>query len=330
MKSRILQRGRRAPYVLWRGTMQSLFVLVAGGLLLTPRSVGAQQHAHSHGTAEQPAANATAHHASHSPEQTVSARAREQITAVEQAVASLKAPDAAAAEGFQPFLGMLPTMGVHHVDAGRLLDGVKELQPDVLMFSPVDGQQRLVGVAFGFLGQASDAPDLFDGTQDAWHDHPEFAPPGQTLVMLHVWFVPSPDGPFAGHNPWLGYWAAGVQPPADSVMADTVAGARARRLALALSETVEPLPVGLAQMGMGGLELTPGVAEKQDSIKAIIPRLNAARRAGDQAQWDREADTAIALWERIRDAYLEAIPIPDAREELATFYQQMATGKHEH
>jgi hypothetical protein len=299
----------------------SVLALASGGLLLAPAPAGAQ-HAHTASMASMGAASPG----------TVSARTREQIAVVEKAVSALKTLDSAGAEGFAPTLGMLPTMGTHEVNQDRILDSVDLLKPDVLMFSSVGGEQRLVGVAYGFIGQVADAPDLFDGTQDTWHEHPEFAPPGQSLVMLHVWFVPSPDGPFAGHNPWLGYWAAGVEPPADSVLSTPASASRARRLGLALSETVEPLPVALAQMGTGGLEMVPGVAERRDSIRAIIPRLNAARRAADDAQWNREADAAISAWEQIRDAYLGAIPAPMAgqRDQLAEFYREMETGQHAH
>ena len=88
----------------------------------------------------------------------------------------------------------------------------------------MNGKETLVGIAYAVLlrdsGDTGDTPDLFDGNP-AWHDHPDLAPPGTNLMMLHVWFVPSPDGPFAGHNPFLPFWAAGVTPPgagADAAM----------------------------------------------------------------------------------------------------------------
>lgn len=296
----------------------SWYAIVAGALVLAP-SAAAAQHAHG-----------TDHAASPPKHGAVSARAREQIAAVEQAVVAFKAPDAAAAASFQPTLGMLPTMGAHAVNQARLFDDVNLLEPDVLMFSTVGGEQRLVGVAYGFFGQVEDAPDLFDGAQDVWHGHPEFAPPGQSLVMLHVWFVSSPDGPFAGHNPWLPYWAAGVPLPADSLMTDSLSARRARRLALALGEVVEPLPVALAGMGMGGLDQIPGAEALRDSIRAVIPRLAGARGTSDATGWNRDADTAISAWERIRDAYLEAVPAGRDREDLAVFYRQMEAGGHDH
>jgi hypothetical protein len=265
---------------------------------------------------------------------------------VERAVAALKTPDTLRTEGFRPAFGMIPTMGVHWVNVPRTLDGVKLLEPDQLMLSQVGGELRLVGVAYAFLGQLTDAPDLFDGEQDVWHEHPEFAPPGLSVVMLHVWFGPSLEGPFAGHNPWIAYWAAGVEPPADSLLTMPASVARARQLALALAEALEPL--GVAQIRGGGspLEMAiaevqgggqvrrgdtvplPGIAARRDSLRAAIPRLNAARRAGDQSSWDREADAAIAVWKQVRDAYIEAIPSGERRDGVAAFYREMETGTH--
>ena len=108
------------------------------------------------------------------------------------------------------------------------------------MFSPVDGEQRLVGVAFAYQATPGQpTPDLFDGEMDSWHAHPELSPPGQELTMLHVWFVRSPDGPFAGHNSWLPYWSVGLQTPDVGRLTDPADSYRIRALALALSETVD-------------------------------------------------------------------------------------------
>lgn len=319
--------------------------LALGGLSLVPASANAQ---HAHGIDERPIARESGAATPHLEERTVSVKAGEQIAMVERAVAGLKTLDTLRAAGFRPVFGMIPTMGVHWVNVSRVLEKVKLLEPAQLLFSPVGGEPRLVGAAYSFLGQTAEAPDLFDGTQDVWHAHPELAPPGQSAVMLHIWFVPSPDGPFAGQNPWLPYWAAGVEPPADSVLSVPASALRARQLALALAEAVEPFSlVAQAQSGRSALEmaiaqvqdnvqaqsadsiLTPSIQARRDSLRATIPRLNAARRAADQGLWDREADAAIAVWKRVRDAYLETLP-PARRDGMAAFYQQMETGGHEH
>ncbi len=283
-------------------------------------TVAAAQAGHDHHT----------HGASHAV--VVSAAALAQIETVRASVADLATTEAARAAGFRPALGLIPTMGTHWVNRQRMRDDAKfDLsRPDHLMFAPVNGKDVLVGVAFAYR-DAPDAtpPDGFDGDADQWHDHPELAPPGQTLTMLHVWFVPSPDGPFAGHNPWLPYFAVGLEPPDATALADKASSYRVRALALALAETVQPL--GGGQL----LRRLPAVAALRaetdpwrDEIRAAIPRLEAAARTGDAATWNAAADDAVKAWEQIRAATLDAIPIPGARERLADFYQQMLTGKH--
>ncbi len=256
----------------------------------------------------------------------ISAKAREQIAEVERAVAQMDTPAKARAPGFRPALGMIPTMGVHWVSMTRMPEGANLLVPDHLLFSPVNGEQRLVGVAYAFMGGIEDAPDLFDGRHDVWHEHAELALPGQALVMLHLWFVPSPAGPFAGHNPLLAYWAAAVQPPPASAFHDAASAPRARRLALALAEAVEPM--AFARLIPSGSELSAGLESRRQMIRAAIPRLNDARLNGDLARWNREADAAIAEWEKIRDMYLEAVPMDQARDRLASFYSEMEAGGH--
>jgi len=324
-----------------RSILPSRLALALSGLLFVAARADAQ-HAHQgmeHATHTMAPAGTTP--------PALSAKTRDQIAAVQKAVAGFSTEDTLRAEGFRPIFGMIPTMGTHWVSVGRMLDSVTLLEPEQLMFSKVNGKQQLVGVAYAFLGQADQAPDLFDGDGDQWHAHPDLAPQGLSAVMLHVWFVPSPDGPFAGHNPWLPYWAAGVEPPADSALLTPESASRARRLGLALAEAVEPMNLVQAKSNMSPLEmavaqaqgnvppavadseLPPAIQAARDSLRAEIPRLNAARQKGDQAAWDREADAAITTWQGIRDEYIALLP-PERREGMAKFYRQMETGGHEH
>ncbi len=259
----------------------------------------------------------------------LSAGALAQIRHVTEAVAHLDSPEAARAAGFRPALGLIPTMGVHWVNRARMRDGeVFSLdRPDHLMFAPLNGEQKLVGIAFAYRGAVGGVtPEGFDGDQDVWHDHPQLAGPGQTLTMLHVWFVPSPDGPFAGHNPWLPYWAVGLEPPDESELADPQHDRRVRMLALALAETVGETNIVEIARRLGGPALEERLAPRRAAIRALIPQLAAARAAGDDAVWNRLADEANAEWQQIRDAYLEAIPLPRARQQLVEFFDEMLTG----
>ncbi|MGH7573533.1 MAG: hypothetical protein ACREM1_00140, partial [Longimicrobiales bacterium] len=160
--------------------------------------------------------------------------------------------------------------------------------PEQLMSSPVEGTMRLVGVAYAFRS-APDArlPAAFDGALDRWHDHPRFAPAGETLHMLHVWFVESPDGPFAGFNPWLPFFAVGVTPPDAERMVDPVADARIRSLAAALGTIAEPTLLGRAAERFADAETVRAIEASRDSIRSFVRRLADARNEGDWVAWDR-------------------------------------------
>ena len=173
----------------------------------------------------------TAQSHNHAVPEPLSSAALRQIRDVEQLAASLSTTERARASGYEPVLGWIPMMGTHWVHGPRMLQGrdaVTLNEPSQLMFSPVDGKDTLVGVAYAYYAPLKDAPAppvLFDGAP-SWHAHPDLAPPGTNLMMLHVWFVSSPDGPFAGLNPFLPYWAAGVTPPALERMRDAAISMR--------------------------------------------------------------------------------------------------------
>jgi len=289
-------------------------MVLAGLALAVAAPVAAQGHAHGPGQgASVPS---------------LTARAKAQIQELESAVAAYRTPELARAAGFRPALGLIPTMGVHWVSAQRVRDGERFdlTKPDHLVFAPVNGEQRLVGVAFAYRGAPGDArPAGFDGDLDTWHEHAFLAPAGQTLTMLHVWFVPSPDGAFAGHNPFLPYWAAGVEPPAEARLADPAEAKRIRTLALALSETVDS--VNLVQLSRRSSSLEAALAPHRAVIREQIPRLTDAVRSGDVAAWNAAADRANAEWQKIREIYLRAVP-PARRTRLSEFFDEIIAGGH--
>jgi hypothetical protein len=308
--------------------MKTILLHAVAGLVV-PVTLLAQAPAHDHAPSDHPDdhAHGAAHQAAASAAG-ISERALEQIGAVERSVEEFATRDAARGSGFRPALGMIPTMGTHWVNGPRMRSGTgSELtRPEHLMFSPIDGDERLVGVAFAYQARPGQPiPDLFDGELDSWHAHPELSPPGQELTMLHVWFVPSPDGPFAGHNPWLPYWAVGLEPPEAARLADPADAHRIRALALALAETVD---AGRDERLLGRLVEAAGAdAEpRRERIRALIPVLEEAQ--GDPVAWNAAADQAVAEWEAIRAASLASIRLPLIRERLAAFYEEMLTGGH--
>jgi hypothetical protein len=323
-----------------------LFALMA----VAPCAAGAQtpapEHDHAHpAPADGAAADtpATHDHASHDPAthdhaamhgtagDSMSDLARDQVATVLASVSPFASPGAARASGFRPALGMIPTMGTHWVNVARMLTGTGSdlTRPEHLMFSPIDGVETLVGVAFAYQALPDQAtPELFDGELDTWHTHPEISPPGRELTMLHVWFVESPDGPFAGHNPWLAYWAVGLEPPEATRLADEADSYRIRALGLALAETIEDGRRESLLFQLARSERLPDLEPRRERIRELIPVLDAAHEAGDLAAWNAAADEAVVEWEAIRAANLAAVRLPQVRDRLGAFYEEMLTGGH--
>ena len=262
--------------------------------MLAPGAAAAQQDDHAHD------AGTPAHsHASPAVDCTTLATPpwtglgevdRQRFLAAQQAVAALTTPEAAIAAGFRPALGDIPGMGVHYVNAERGRDGIDVNAPDHLMFAPVNGEQTLVGAAYAFIDVPdTDEPIPFDSDLAHWHDHPQFAPQGQTLHMLHVWFVPSSNGPFAGLNFWLPFHGAGITPPSACWMSDAETAEQVQRVSFALvSPNNELIAQMRARLGAAAEEEVP--AGRQE----ILHDLDAAARANDLNQWTDAADRFLA------------------------------------
>ena len=221
---------------------------------------------------------------------------REQLATLQQELGALNTPEGAKAAGFYPALGDIPGMGVHYVNFTRAQRG-KNLDvntPDQLLFASIDGQDQLVGAAYSFFDVPdTDVPLPFDSDLASWHDHPQFAQNGQTLHMLHVWFVPSSNGPFAGLNFWLPYRTAGIEIPNPCWMADEAVADRIRNVSFAL--------VPKRHDGIAGATSTDGVAgatgySAGPSVERMemFAALDAAARADDHDAWVSAADRFIA------------------------------------
>lgn len=274
------------------------------------------------------AAQSPSHHHAPAP---VSAAALKQIRDVEKAAASLTTTEGARAAGYEPVLGWIPLMGTHWVHGPRMLEGRGGLSlnaPAQLMFSPVGGKERLVGLAYAYYAPIKDTtppPALFDGAP-AWHDHPDLSPPGTNMHMLHVWFVASPDGAFAGENPFLPWWAAGVTPPDIERMRDPVVSERVRRGALAFAEVAEP--AGWFPIIAKRPPVRAVLDERIAAIKALIPQIEAAHTAKDQARWDALLDTVGTHWEAMAEAYLKSAVNPEVNARIAKVIADTIKGGH--
>ena len=261
----------------------------------------------------------------------VSRLARRQIDSVAKAVQSLGTSDAAEKAGMHSAFGWIPTMGVHWVSRQQMMNGrqTNKTKPSQLMFSKIGGKDSLVGIAYGYITADNDTvrPVLFDGAP-AWHEHKDLAPDGLTLVMLHVWFVSSPEGPFAGTNPNLPFWALGLAAPDSARMAkDAAFRARMYRASLALAEVADTSSI------LPELERRPEVraslAAHRDTVRALVPELVAAQKAKDRVKWDRAADRAAKQWDAMQATYIASARLPEGRARIERFIH-MLLGEHVH
>jgi hypothetical protein len=267
------------------------------------------------------------HH--HDEQVPITATVQRQIDSVVKATLRLGAPGAAATAGFQPAFGWIPTMGEHWIARGLMMNGrqTDRAKPSQLMFSKIAGKDSLVGAAYGYVTAVADTirPTLFDGAP-AWHEHRDLAGPGMTLVMLHVWFVPSPGGPFAGTNPNLPFWAVGLAAPDSARMRDPTFSARVYRAALALGQVADTSSI------LSNLERRPAIRAaidaRRDTVRALIPRLLSAQKSKDRARWDSLVDKAAAQWDGMYATYLAAARTTDGRERIER-YVAMVLGRHQ-
>ena len=178
-------------------------------MILSPLSVLGQSHGNhgghgDHGHAHMgPTVSCT--NLANPPWDGLSEKDKQRFNNLEQELSGLNTPEAAIAAGFFPALGDIPGMGIHYVNLSMGLDKDYNIDlPNQLMFSPIDGEEKLVGAAYAFVDVPNTDVQLpFESEFASWHDHPQFANDGETLHMLHVWFVDSSNGPLAGLNFWL-------------------------------------------------------------------------------------------------------------------------------
>jgi hypothetical protein len=266
------------------------------------------------------------HH--HAERVAITSTVQRQIDSVVKATLPLGAPGAASAAGFRPAFGWIPTMGEHWVARGLMMNGrqTDRSQPSQLMFSKINGRDSLVGAAYGYVTAVADTirPTLFEGAP-SWHEHRDLAGPGMTLVMLHVWFVPSPGGPFAGTNPNLPFWAMGLAAPDSARMRDPAFSARVYRAAMALGEVADSSSV------LSNLERRPEIGAainaRRDTVRALIPRLRAAQGSKNRARWDSLLEKAARQWDGMYATYLASARTKDGRERIEQ-YVATVLGKH--
>ncbi len=237
----------------------------------------------------------------------LSAADRATIERLQRTALALRETDAATRAGFTPQFGDIPTMGVHWVNRDRMQDAVQADAPDHLLFTRIDGRDSLVGVAYAFRGPTNATlPTLYDSPLATWHDHAALGGgDGNTLHMLHVWFVPSPYGAFAGNNFFLPLMVAGralpnacwIQTDAEVERFELIASlVDALHRFSDLARVEDGHATGRKRVGATGARstLATDLGALAERLTPHFAALDAAARAVDRVAWDRAADDALA------------------------------------
>ncbi len=216
----------------------------------------------------------------------LTASARAQIAEAKRAAAQFDTPEKARVAGYRPLFGDVPLQGQHWVNRSLVMADRFDLdRPPVLMFIDERGVPMLIGVAYAYeIDQHAAPPDAFDNIP-IWHEHPLLAIPGHRLVMTHVWFIPSPFGPFAHDNPDVSFLERGLPvPPAGWLDGDTYRGAA---LAMSLAMPQAPFLPDTARGGRGRFarmarsdSALRALGDERDTVDGMVARLETIQRRG--------------------------------------------------
>ena len=287
------------------------------------------------------------------------------MAAARRAVAQLGDTAAVRAAGYNPITESripdgLPFQGWHwrRLQPGDTLPEIGLDRPSFIMFAPVNGVPKRIGIAYSTrLLLDAPAPAGLGGDPAAkWHDHfwCDSVPtaPGGFLVndraacdarggnldprraaMVHVWTdVPNPEGVYGHDNPGLPFVAVGLTPPAAHDLHDPARHRAARALGLALAETYgSRMPVAnRVQRENRDSALADSVGRRRAAIVALIPALKQAQTTGDRPAYERVAARTVAEWEALLGLYQRMASTPQLKAQVQRAHERVLTVSAHH
>lgn len=250
--------------------------------------------------------------------------------------------------------GLNPFVGEHWFNPRWLrLTQLDPGKPAYLMYYPIEGSERLVGVGYAF-SQPSGAPPPSDfaGATPQWHLHHPCGglpglgslllggadecralggKPGTTqIVMLHVWLEPNPDGVFGSENPALPFLATSLTPPDSAAFADPDRSTALRELGLALAETIGARPRygTMSEFGPDSARFRTRADPLRAALRLLADSLRTAERNRDRAAYDRGAAGAVGAWRKLWQLYLDLAPGPVARRLMERWFEAVLMPGH--
>ncbi len=273
----------------------------------------------------------------------VSELARQQIDAARAHIlANYDTPEKAEAAGWRRPSSSTPTMGEHWTNPGlRREPGVDPLNPEILMFAPINGDLKLVGASWVNAQPATDPlPQLFDGLDAIWHRHDASDPlnvagaeaaratgrgnvtqRASGIVMNHMWFIEAQDGEFTGHNHFMPFMDANLPLPPLTITGDLRAHA-----ALALAEVNNSAFIIGTYFDQLSVEAQAEVRELREQVKALMPKYNSAHEADDTNAMMTILGEMGTHWMAIRAVHSRELE-PAVANLLNVAYGNMSSGQ---
>ena len=286
------------------------------------------------------------------------------LAAARRAVVRLNDTAAARAAGYRPIteIGVpdkVPFQGEHWSLPIRDTTAVVPLdRPAFLMFGPVNGVHRRIGLAYSTrILLADPSPDGLGGDRAAkWHDHfwcdsvPN-APNGflvnerqqctnrggklapRRTSMVHVWTdIAAPEGQYGNDNTALPFVAVGLNPPSAHDIHDPARFRATRALGMALAETYDSrMPVSnRVQRENKDAALADSVKARRSAIASMIPELKRTQVAGDQSGYDRVAAKTVAEWEALLMLYQQMAATPQLKAQVQRAHERVLTVSAHH
>ena len=222
-------------------------------------------------------------------------------------------------------------MGTHWVHGPRMLEGkpaVTLTTPSQLMFSRVDGKDTLVGVAYAYYadleghGAARAVRRRAGVARPSGSGAAGHEPRDAAYVVCRV-----ARRTVRGHESVPAVLGRGSRRPRRSPACTTRRSARACAKARWRSQK-SCRTTGLFPILARRPAVRPVLEERSAAIRALVPQLNAARTAADQAAWDALIDTLGSHFDAMREAYLASALDPAVRARIAKALDDMIRGGH--
>lgn len=232
------------------------------------------------------------------------------------ATAKYRYRSVAIADGYRPIGEDFPGMAEHWINVGLLFDGEYDAaHPEVLTYLDLDGEPRLLGVAYALaLLEGEEPPDEPAG-RGAWHahsrdleeetllprhHHADHADGGPRLAMVHAWiWLDNPEGLFAPDNWAIPFLRLGLTPP---VSGGVEAGKALSLLTGGDGYLARAVPAAVAPAEIEAGTLRAALARARARAEAVV-----SSRSGPELS-DAELATLAAAWREMWQAIDGSLP----------------------